>query len=806
MTSIFRRCLVLFIWLGLLISSSALISLSGAYLYLSPKLPSVEKLREVHLQTPLRIYTHDHKLIAEFGEIRREPLQYNQIPPLFIKAILAAEDSRFFEHNGVDMKGLARAIIEVGTTGHIRSGGSTITMQVAKNFFLENRHDFIYKLQQMLLAFRIEQELTKEEILELYCNKIYLGHRAYGIATASQVYYGKPIDQLSVENLAMIAGLPKAPSAYNPVTNPNRALSRRNWILSRMLELGFIDQAQYHQAVNVALVEKLHGTDIETQAPYVAEMVRAEMVKRYGQDVMQNGYSVVTTLSSTRQDAATVALQNGLIDYDRRHGWRGVEKSLSKITQDQALDALDEISNAGKLIPVVVISTTAQSSAAITHDGEIITIPFANMTWARKFLSPSNKGPAPKTPADLMKPGDVVRVFKNEKQQWELAQTPRAQSALVSIDPDDGAIQALVGGFDFELSKFNRVIQAGRQPGSNFKPFIYSAAIDSGMTPATIMNDAPIVLDEGKPTEWRPNNAGNDFLGPIPLRKALYLSRNTVSVRVLQALGIQRALDYLQNFGFDPQLMPRNFSLALGAADVAPIQIVRGYAVLANGGYKVDPYFIESITDSAGKEIWKETPSVVCDACNQKQGQKEANNELTVTPITDTSTTVKYAQRTIDPRVTFIMTNMLQDVIRKGTGRKALALKREDLAGKTGTTNDQKDAWFSGYNGALVTSVWVGFDNPEPLGKGEFGGVAALPIWMDYMKTALQGVPETTQKQPEGIVSVKINPETGDRASMGDPSAVFEYFMSEHAPVSEIEDLPAEDQRHMQDEAVEQLF
>ncbi|HET8706224.1 MAG TPA: penicillin-binding protein 1A [Pseudomonadales bacterium] len=744
-------------------------------------------------------------MIAEFGEIRREPLQYNQIPPLFIKAILAAEDARFFEHNGVDLKGLARAVVEVATTGHVRSGGSTITMQVAKNFFLENRRDFIYKLQQILLAFRIEQELTKEEILELYCNKIYLGHRAYGIATASQVYYGKPIDQLAVENLAMIAGLPKAPSAYNPITNPNRALTRRNWILSRMLELGFIDQTQYHAAVNVPLVEKLHGTEVEADAPYVAEMVRAEMVRRYGQEAMQNGYSVVTTLSSVRQAAATAALQNGLIDYDRSHGWRGVEKSLGAVTQEHAMDVLDEMSTVGNLTPVVVVSTTAQSTAAITHDGELITIPLTNMKWAGKYISPSNRGPAPKTPAELMKPGDVIRVFKNEKQQWELAQIPKAQAALVSLDPDDGAIQALVGGFDFELSKFNRVVQAGRQPGSNFKPFIYAAAIDSGMTPATIINDAPIVLDEGKPTEWRPGNAGNDFLGPIPLRKALYLSRNTVSVRVLQALGIQRALDYLQNFGFDPQLLPRNFSLALGAADVSPLQIARGYAVLANGGYKVDPYFIESITDRNGKEVWRETPAVVCDACEKKNSKPETDDEVAVTPVTD-GAAVKYAPRTLDPRVAFIVSSMLQDVIRKGTGTKALALKRNDLAGKTGTTNEAKDAWFSGYNGALVTSVWVGFDNPEPLGKGEFGGVAALPIWMDYMHDALQGVPETMQKQPDGIVSVKINPFTGERASTSDPDAMFEYFMAEHAPAAAMEDLPPEEQQHMQDEAVEQLF
>jgi len=805
MASFLRRCLVLFIWLGVLGSSAALIGLSGAYLYLSPKLPSVEKLREVQLQTPLRIYTHDHKLIAEFGEFRREPLQYNQIPELFIKAILAAEDARFFEHNGVDLKGLARAVFEVATTGHVRSGGSTITMQVAKNFFLENRRDFIYKLQQILLAFRIEQELTKEEILELYCNKIYLGHRAYGIATAAQVYYGKPIDQLAVENLAMIAGLPKAPSAYNPITNPNRALTRRNWILSRMLELGFIDQNRYHAAVNVPLVEKLHGTEVEANAPYLAEMVRAEMVRRFGVEAMQNGYSVVTTLSSVRQEAANRALQSGLIDYDRRHGWRGVEKSLGKLTQEQAMDALDEMSTVGNLQPVLVVSTTAQSAAALTHDGELISIPFSSMKWAGKYLSPSSRGPAPKSPADLMKAGDVVRVFKNEKDQWELAQIPKAQAALVSLDPDNGAIQALVGGFSFELSKFNRVVQAGRQPGSNFKPFIYAAAIQSGMTPATIINDAPIVLDEGKPTEWRPNNAGNDFLGPITLRKALYLSRNTVSVRILQALGIQRGLDYLKNFGFDPLLLPRNFSLALGAADVSPLQIARGYAVLANGGFDVSPYFIESITDRSGKEIWRENPTVVCDACERNTDSTTSEEGLSLTPISG-GTPANYAPRTLDPRVAFIMTSMLQDVIRKGTGSKALALKRADLAGKTGTTNEAKDAWFSGYNGALVTSVWVGFDTPEPLGKGEFGGVAALPIWMDYMRDALQGVPETTQRQPEGIVSVKVNPDTGARAEAGDPDATFEYFMAEYAPAAELEDLPLDEQQQIQDEAVEQLF
>ena len=739
-----------------------LLSFSGAYLYLSPNLPSVESLRSIQLQIPLRVYSADNKLIAEFGEMRRAPIRFADIPQEFVDALLAAEDDNFANHYGVDPTSLMRAATQLLKSGEIQSGGSTITMQVAKNFFLTNERSFLRKATEILLALQIERELSKPEIFELYVNKIYLGNRAYGIEAAAQIYYGKSMQELSLAQMAMIAGLPKAPSRYNPLANPERSKLRRDWILGRMLSLGKIDRYRYEQALQEPATAGYHLASPELEAPYIAEMARAEMVARYGSAAYTEGYRVTTTVPSDLQNAAVQAVRQGLMEYDQRHGYRGPELRLGAADVQTWQSSLQKLKVLGALEPAAVQSVTREHIQVLLRDGSSVTVLWPTMKWARKFLHTNSLGPAPQKPSDVVAVGDVIRVLQDEQGQYRLAQVPAAQSALSALDPQTGAIMALVGGFSFEQSHYNRAVQAKRQPGSSFKPFVYSAALDAGYTAATLVNDAPIVfVDQQQDTVWRPKNDTNTFLGPIRLREALYKSRNLVSIRLLQSIGIDYSINYISKFGFNPQDLPRNFSLALGTANLTPLEITTGWASFANGGYRVKPYLIDKIESRDGSVLFA------------------ANPERVPNPYLPNAAP---ATRIIDERTAFIMTSLLQDVIKRGTARRALSLGRQDLAGKTGTTNESKDSWFSGYNADLVTSVWAGFDQPQSLGRREYGGTVALPIWMSFMGQALKDKPEHLPPEPEGIVSLRIDPRSGRLAHAESADAYYELFKSEDSP------------------------
>ena len=792
-----------------------LISVS-AYLYLSPKLPSVDVLKDVQLQTPLRVFSNDGLLIGEFGEKRRSPIIFDQIPTEFVQAILAAEDGRFFDHHGVDIKGLLRAVSQLLLSGSIQTGGSTITMQVAKNYFLTFEKTFSRKFNEILLALQIERELSKQEILELYVNKIFLGNRAYGIEAAAQVYYGKSINELDLAQLAMIAGLPKAPSAYNPLVNPSRAIIRRNWILNRMLDLKYIDNNQHVEAISSPITAIYHGAKVELYAPYIAEMVRKDLLNRYGRATYTDGYRVYTTINSEFQDSATRAVVSGLLAYDQRHGYRGPEQNLASdetteeiaqvIAQDNIetatteadytewLAALRKLSKPGDLAPAVVIEVQAQSATALLANGDAIEIAWQNgLKGKRPYVTVNRLGPSPKQASDVVAIGDVIRVQQQSDSSWYLTQLPAAQAALVSLDADNGAILSLVGGFDYGQSKFNRITQATRQPGSNFKPFVYTAALANGYTPASTINDAPIVFEDASlESTWRPTNDGGKFYGPTRLRHALFKSRNLVSIRLLRGLGISKAIHYVEKFGFNASQLPRDLSLALGSHSLSSLEIVSGYSVLANGGYSVEPFLIQRIDDINGNLLYEATPATVCRNCEDALAPSiEATEELaTLEDILEQAdleeeASLPAAERVIEPRVAYIIDSMMRDVVRKGTARKARSLGRNDLAGKTGTTNGPTDAWFSGYGGGIVTTAWFGFDKNGVLGNREYGGSAALPIWIDYMRVALKGRPEITPKQPEGIVTVKIDPATGLLAKPGQPNAIFEIFREELAPTKE---------------------
>ncbi|WP_299179952.1 penicillin-binding protein 1A [uncultured Neptuniibacter sp.] len=763
MISLFKLLFKLGIFCFLLCSAA----ITGAYLYFEPQLPKVETLRDIHLQTPLQIYSKDKKLIAEFGEKRRTPVRFEEIPPQFIHALTAAEDSRFFSHFGIDIKGLTRAAFQLATTGRIQSGGSTITMQVAKNFFLTRERTFTRKFMEILLALKIEQELSKEEIFSLYINKIYLGHRSYGIQAASNVYYGKNLKDLSLSQFAMIAGLPKAPSAYNPITNPSRAIERRNWILKRMHSLSFINDQELEEASNAPVTAKYHSKEIELRAFYLAEMVRKELYDIYGEELYTDGYKVYTTIQSPLQEAANNAVSNGLIAYTERHGYFGPEAQwdLKGLTEAELSQKLNKVISYGVLEPALILSISDRSATLLLKDGQKTDLTWEGLSWAKKHISVNRTGKAPQKASDVVQVGDLIRIrFKDNIAH--LTQIPKVQGSLVSLAPQDGAIVSLVGGFNFTHNKFNRSTQAVRQPGSNFKPFIYAAALNKGYTPASLINDAPIVFhDKNLEGNWRPENYSRKFYGPTRLREALYKSRNLVSIRLLRSIGIDTAQDYLHLAGFDKDKLPNNLSLSLGSADVTPLQLVTGYATFANGGFKVTPYFIDRIENPNGELLFTAHPKTACKECDP-----EAISVDTIAP------------RIYDEKVVFLTYNIMQDVIRQGTGRKAQVLKRNDIAGKTGTTNDQKDAWFSGFNQDYVATAWVGFDQPTTLGRREFGGTAALPIWIDFMREALKEKPENAPIPPEGIVNVKIDPRSGKLAYPGQADAVYEYFREENVP------------------------
>lgn len=758
------------------------LGLSGAFLYLSPNLPSVESLRSIELQIPLRVYSSDGKLIAEFGEMRRSPISFDDTPEDFINALLAAEDDNFANHYGVDPGSLLRAAGQIVKTGRIQTGGSTITMQVAKNYFLSSERSFSRKANEILLALQIERELSKDEILELYINKIYLGNRAYGIEAASQVYYGKSIRDISLAEMAMIAGLPKAPSRFNPIANPERSMERRNWILGRMFKLGRITKEAYQEAVAEPLTARLHVTEPGLNAPYIAEMARAEMVGRFGGQAYTDGYSVTTTVPADLQIQAQQSTYKGLVAYDQRHGYRKPEQSA--IPESEWSAVLAKTRTITQFLPAIVSKVGTDGITVVLANGEEEPVSWQSMRWARPFINSRSMGQTPRKAADIVKVGDLIRVRRQSDNSLSFSQIPKAQAALVSLDPNNGAIRALVGGLSFEQSNYNRAIQAKRQPGSSFKPFVYSAALDAGYTAATIVNDAPLeIFEPGMKTVWRPKNDNNTFLGPLRVREGLYRSRNLVSIRILKDIGMQYARDYISQFGFKPADLPRNLSLALGTATLTPLEITTGWTVFANGGYKIEPYLIERIDNRDGKTIFLANPA-------RTPADKTVDTNSALLLADGEPEAPIEAQRIIDERTAYIMTSMLKDVITRGTARRALKLNRSDLAGKTGTTNESKDSWFAGYNPDFVTTVWAGFDQPQSLGRNEYGGTVALPIWIDYMAYALKDKPVHTLKEPSGMLSLRIDPVTGRIAKPGAENAYYEIFKSEDTPptVDEFED------------------
>ena len=755
------------------------------YLYLAPSLPDMSSLKKAPLLKPLQVYTADNKLIAEYGGKLSIPVKYEDIPPTFIHAFLAAEDSSFFEHNGISFKGLGRALTESVTGSDVQTGGSTITMQVAKNYYLSPERTLRRKLTEVFLARKIEQNLTKQEILSSYVNKIFLGKNAYGIAAAARIYYNKNINELTTAQMAMIAGLPKAPSKYNPVVNPERALERRNWILGRMLQLVYINQVQYQKAVAEPINLNMIDRSVSNVFPYVGEMVRSELVEHFGEQAIDSGYKVYTTIDSNRQRYAEEAVQEGLEAYDRRHGWRGPEAHDKPLSQFMAY---------ANTYPAEVVKVNNNSFDALMQDGSTVTVNWSGMSWVRPYRNANSVGGGPSNASQIVKVKDIIRLRPNDnKSVWSLVQVPKVQGQLIALNPNNGAIEAVVGGYNFYQSKFNRAVQGWRQPGSTIKPFVYALAIERGMTPYTMVNDSPITI--GK---WSPKNSDGRYLGMIPLRRALYLSRNTVSVRLLQNVGIERARQLFMDFGLEEEQIPRNYTIALGTPQVLPVQMATGYATFANGGYRIQPHFIKRIEDASGKVIYETKPEYACIPCinnpnayneqqpdeTQKQEDgdvKEITNQTlddataaSETQITATDTDkasktnsdYRQAQRILKSSSAYDMANILRDVIQHGTGRAALKIGRDDLGGKTGTTNDAKDAWFAGFNGKLVAIAWVGFDQPRTLGRREYGGVAALPIWTNFMANSLKDTPSAwvrlDKEAKEPISRDKLQVQQGD--------------------------------------------
>jgi len=788
---------------------SILFALSVAlYIKLSilPTLPDVNTLKNIQLQTPMSVYSRDGLLIAKFGEKKRMPTLYEDIPSYQINAFLAAEDKDFFQHSGVDFIGLTRAAVQLILTGKKKQGGSTITMQVARNFFLSRKKTYARKLREILLSFIIEDQLTKEEILTLYLNKIYLGHRSYGIAAAAQVYYNASLAELSLAQQAMIAGLPKAPSAFNPISNPERALSRRNYVLNRLLDLHYISQLEYDTALAEPITARLHSPSVEVEAPYVAEMVRREAHKIYGDDIYTSGMHIVTTIDSVQQSAANHAVKNALHQYDRRHGYRGVLGHLELSEADSSeidLSPLTAHKKIGETEPALVTSLSDKSVTIITSNKLTADITWENLKWAWPYINENKQGKQPKTAAEILAVGDIIRVRQQPNSAaFELAQVPNVSGAFVSMDPKDGALRSLVGGYDYYSGKFNRAFQAQRQPGSGFKPILYSAALSKGYTAATLINDAPVVFnDTGLEQQWRPENYSGKFYGPTRLREALTHSRNLVSIRILRDVGVSYVRKFAGRFGFDSAALPNNLSLSLGSGSANPYQMATAYSVFANGGFSVSPYFIDTITSASGEMLFKANPDTVASNTSKPaeglSPSSPAHSAITA-PIemTELSTEnssasfnveqpIKEAKRVISPQLHFIINSLLRDVVKRGTGRRALTLGRTDLAGKTGTTNDQRDAWFNGYNPSLVAVAWVGLDNGKPLGNRETGGRAALPIWINFMREALKNTPNIPLSQPDGIIGLLIDPETGLKTTPSNQQAIFEYFREENTPASD---------------------
>ncbi len=791
-----------------------------AYVYLKPALPDVDSLREVQLQVPLRIYTRDGRLIASIGEQRRIPVRYDQLPPKLIQAFLATEDDRFFRHHGVDWQGILRAALANARAGRISQGASTITMQVARDMFLTPHRDMKRKMSEVYISLLMEAEFTKEEIFSLYVNKIFLGQRAYGVAAASEVYFGKTLDQLSLAEMATLAGIPTAPSTINPVANAQAATVRRAHVLGRMLELHYITPAEYETAKATPMESRLHGPSIEVDAPYVAEMVRNEMQAKYGEGIYTAGYQVFTTLDSRLQAAGTVALRTGLLEYDRRHGWRGATAKidLSKVQGEAGLNAeLEEFPVVGGLRPAIVESVDGKTARIYVRDLGRVELPWDKMSWARRELPDEKTDRSPTQASEIMAPGDVIYTVGNSAAALQFVQVPEAQSALVAMDPKDGAVVALVGGFDYFQSKYNRVTQARRQPGSSFKPFVYAAAFDKGYTPASVVLDAPIVIDEsGTQQAWRPKEDEDRFEGLVRLREAMAHSINLVSVRLVRDIGLDYTWNYVQRFGFDKSQLPQDLTMALGTAELSPLQMATAYSTFANGGFKVNSYYIDHIVDAAGTTLFQAEPLLACPGCARASDPApaaaghaaEPAAAARAEPRTPTAAgrdgqldrgesdgkslipAKDLAPQIIRPQIAYLLSDMMADVIRHGTAQRALVLNRDDIAGKTGTTNDAHDAWFNGFNGNLVASVWTGFDQDRSLGDGEQGARAALPTWIFFMRQALAGTPRYKLPPPDGIVTARISPTTGLLASADDTNAIMEKFIEGNLPKPEGTETP----------------
>ena len=908
--------------LSLFAFSGGILVFLACYLYVGPQLPAVETLKDIRLQTPMSVFTDDQQLLAQFGEKRRIPISYDDIPEQLNQALIATEDKRFFSHGGVDAMGFARAIFQIVSTGRMGGGGSTITMQLARNFFLSFDVNITRKTKEIFLSWKIERALSKQEILTLYWNKIDFSNRAHGVGAAAQVYYGTTVDNLTLPQLAILAGIPKGPTTHNPLANPEKAFNRRNHVLRRMHTEGYIDSQILEEASSTPLTATYHGPRVTVKAPYLGEMVRREMIIRFGKDkAYTSGFKVFTTLDSQLQKVSRHSLRQSLVDYDRRHGFRGVERHFDEAEQfllplnqlDSPLDKdntditpqiehivdidLRELDHLlgdnpvlGDLIPALVISVTEKSAQLLLKKADrltpleqrLVTIQWEGLSWARPFINESRRGRKPRTVSEILKSGDLIRTYSDKNGNWQLAQLPEVSAAFVALNPTDGGITSLVGGFDYDYSKFNNVIQARRQPGSNIKPFIYSAAFEKGYTAATVVNDAPFTkVDASSENIWRPKNSSGDYKGPTRLRNALKSSTNLVSIRLLNDITPSYAVDYLSSLGFDRTRMPAVNSLALGAADFTPLEVATGFAIFANGGYRVNSYFIKRIEDSNGNIIFQEQPLTVCRQCEKMLAEKNTSSSSTqssnplldranalnqtlknaeaelfaeiqqeqmtnqlepVETLPETTTpldtkpdlfvldfvldkeqaisllpTLLLDEAVIAPRVlaednVFILNSMMQDIIHRGTASPTLRrtksplLKRRDLAGKTGTTNEAKDAWFSGYNGDYVATAWVGYsDYSKGLGINEFGGKAALPIWQGFMETALKGKPENDLKQPAGLVTAKIDPLTGLLAPAGMKGAIFEIFRQRFLPTkfatSELTD-PFNDENTQQEEEI----
>ena len=812
------RILILVLGFGLTAAIGATAGVIGAYYYVQPSLPAAETIRDIPLEVPLRIFSRDGYLISEIGERKRVPVSYEEVPRHVIDAFIAAEDRRFFEHSGIDYRGVLRAVLRLAQTGDASGGGgSTLTQQLARDYFLTREQTLSRKLKEAFLAYKIEQEFSKEQIMALFLNKMFFGQRAYGVAASAQVYFDKNLSEITVAEAATLAGVLPAPSRYNPVSNAENAKVRRGYVLGRMLDLGFIDDAEYEQAMSQPMQSRLHGAAIQLNAPYIAEMVRSQMLELYGEESYTAGYQVVTTLDSRMQKAANYALRNGLLDFSRRRGYRG-PKTRIELSEDtltlpldqwpaEIFDSLDQYAPGGLSLALVTRLGDNNEATILFHDGVSATLPWAGMSWANPFIDRENFGPAPNSADEVVAVGDVIYVMPTANGSWALAQVPEAQGAVVALDPYDGGVAALTGGFDYTTSKFNRARQAYRQPGSAFKPFIYSAALEYGNTPATVVLDAPVVISSSElEAVWRPINYSGRFYGPTRMREALVRSMNLVSVRLLLfETGIGNAIRHLAKFGFSDATLIRNGSLALGGGQASPLDMAQAYAILANGGHAIKPYVIDSIFGPAGEPLFRAYPAVVCDECVPETTGAEASVAQVDDPLTGdalieqmmdvidtyrpTATdapelfeNVNVAPQAISPQNAFLIQDMMRDVVFRGTGRKALVLGRRDLSGKTGTSNDRRDAWFGGFNADLAAVVWVGYDDDRPLGPGEEGSRTALPVWIDFARIALKGVPDHKMPLPEGIVSVKIDKQTGCPARAGQLDVIFEVFFEDNVP------------------------